>query len=387
MFKEKLRMRLSQLTDVAIIAFLVAMTTSITSPVFPVFAEKLAGRPELVGPIASVFGLSAIFINLYIMRFFERDGALRNLRLGLLLFSLVFASYILITSPLMLALAQVALAAAVCFSWTALSILVKSSSKRGNLGESEGEYFTFVNFGVLVGVLLGGAIAISSSYSVVFLYASLIFLGTYFLAQRIGINDGFKPHNNIAKIDILQEARRFFRDRKLRMAYMANVGLYFWASASLLYLPIILKSLGFDFQKIGMILAVMIVPFLMLEYPVGKLAQKWGSKIFISAGFFVIALASLLIYLNYGAIFSMILFFFLSFMGSAAIEPLNEMIVNARSSGKNEVQNMAIFKTSLRLAYFLGPLCAGLFISFFGISGMFLAMSVIMVGFWWVAGN
>lgn len=387
MFREKLRLRVSQMTDVAIIAFLVSMTAAITSPVFPVFAEKISGRPELVGIIASVYGLSAIFINIYIARFFEKDGVLKNLRIGLLLFSLVFASYILISSPLALAAAQIILAAAVCFGWTALSILVKNSSNRQNLGESEGEYFTFVNFGVLVGVLLGGAIAMSSSYNAVFLYAALIFLATYFLSKSMGIKDGLLPHNDNAKIDMLQEAKRFFKDRKLRAAYIANVGLYIWTSASLLYIPIIMKSLGFDFQKIGIILAVMIAPYLMLEYPVGKLAEKHGSSAFISAGFFAIALASVLIYLNFGAILSMIFFFFLSFMGAAAIEPLNEMNLNAHSNKKRIFENMAIFKTSLRLAYFLGPLFAGLFISLFGIKGMFLAFAVIMAGFWWAVSE
>lgn len=385
MFKEKLRVRLSQLTDVAIIAFLVSLTVSITSPVFPIFAEKISGSPESVGLVVSVFGASAIIINLSITRFFEKEKALKNLRFGLLLFPLVYALYLFAASPLMLALLQVVLAAAVCFSWTALSLLVNSSSRKENLGDSEGEYFTFINFGTLLGILAGGILAMSYSYDAVFLLAAIIFFGIYVLSGAIGINDRNKPHK--CATGVMEDARRFFRNAELKRAYISNVGLYFWVSIAFLYLPIILKSLGFNFREIGIVFAAMIVPYLLLEYPVGKLAEKHGSHRFISIGFFAIALASLLIYLNFGAIYAMAGFFFISFMGAAAIEPLNEMELDRHSGKSDIVENMSVFKTSLRLAYFLGPISAAALIEFFGMKGMFLAVSLIMAAVWWVVGE
>lgn len=385
MFKEKLRIRFSQLTGVAIIAFLVALAVSITSPVFPIFAEKVSGKPELVGLIASVFGLSAIFINLYIARYFEKDGVMRNLKIGILLYASVFASYLFINSTLMLALSQIILAAAVCFSWTALSILVNGSSDKKNLGSSEGEYFTFINLGVMLGIIFGGMVAMSYSYNAVFLYAAAIFFGIFLLSGIIGIKDGHKHH--LHKCNIFKESKRFFKNEELKKAFLSNVGLYFWVSVAFLYLPIVLKSFGFDLGQIGLIFAAMIVPYLLIEYPVGKLAEKEGSKKFISLGFFAIALASFLIYENFGAIYSMILFFFLSFMGAAAIEPLNELNLNTHSRKGDLVENMAIFKTSLRIAYFLGPISAAILISLVGIEKMFLVLAVIMAGFWWMVGK
>ncbi|VVB59741.1 Uncharacterised protein [uncultured archaeon] len=69
-------------------------------------------------------------------------------------------------------------------------------------------------------------------------------------------------------------------------------------------------------------------------------------------------------------------------MGAAAIEPLNEMNLDRQSDKGNIIEHMAIFKTSLRLAYFLGPISAAVLIKFFGIKEMFLVLAVIMAGFW-----
>ncbi|MBU4245753.1 MAG: hypothetical protein KKE71_01805, partial [Nanoarchaeota archaeon] len=74
-------MNFSQLTEVAIIAFLITMTFSLTTPIFPIFAEKIYGGPEGVGLITAVFGLSAIFISFHIMTFFEKWGVLKNLKI------------------------------------------------------------------------------------------------------------------------------------------------------------------------------------------------------------------------------------------------------------------------------------------------------------------
>jgi|GEM_PF-2036434 len=384
MFKERPHVKFSQLTDVAIIAFLVSFTVSLSSPIFPLFAEKIAGSPEKVGLIASVFGLSAIFINLYIMRFFENIGAIKSLRTGLLIFSIVFASYYFIHSPLALAISQIVFAAAVCFTWTALSILVNNCSTRKNLGDSEGEYFTFTNLGVLIGVVAGGAIAASFTYNSVFFSSAAIFLCISCLAGNIGLKSE-KVHKSIKSIRV--EAKRFFSDTKLKRTYLLNVGLYFWVSIAFLYLPIIMKSMGLSFRSIGMAFASIIIPYLLLEYPVGKLAQKEGSKKYLSLGFFAIAIASFLIYANYGEIYSTVFFFFVASMGSAMIEPLNEMDLNARSRNGKIIENMAIFKTSLRVAYFVGPLTAAALISVFGMREMFLVLGFVMAGFWWVAGK
>jgi len=385
MFKERPHIKISQITDVAIIAFLVSFTVSITSPIFPIFAEKIAGTPEMVGLIASVFGLSAIFINLNITRVFEKYGAIRCLKTGALIFSAVFASYFLIDSPAVLTLMQIGYAAAVCFTWTALSILVNNSSTRRNLGDSEGEYFTFVNLGVLFGLLVGGAIATAFSYSSVFFFASAMFIGIYFISGSIGINYDKNGHKSIKSIRA--EAKRFFSNADLRKTYLLNVGLYFWVSIAFLYLPIIMRSLGLGFKSIGMVFAAIIVPYVLLEYPIGQLAQKEGSRKYLSLGFLAIAAASILIYANFGAIYSMALFFFLASMGAAMIEPLNEMDLNARSRNGKIVENMTIFKTSLRVAYFIGPLTAAALIEFFGMREMFLVLGIIMAGFWWMVGE
>lgn len=379
MFREKIRMNFSQLTEVAIMAFFVTMTFSLTSPVFPVFAEKIYGGPEGVGIITAVFGLSAIFINFYIMNFFEKWEVLKNLRIGLILFSFVFASYTFINSTIVLVLAQIVLAAAVCLCTTALSILVNNSSKKKNLGGSEGKYFTVMNLGMFLGILNGGIIAKSYSYTTVFSCASLFFLGIYAISGSMGLKEThIKRKESESSI---KNAIAFFSDAKLRKIFVSNLGLYFWSFVAFLYLPIILMSFGFNFDKIGVIFAIMIVPYILLEYPIGRLAEKEGSRKYIFLGFFAIALTSFLIYVNYGAINSMILFFFLASMGAAAIEPLNEMELDKHSKKSNIVENLSIFKTSLRIAQFLGPLSAAAMISLFGMREMFLVLAVIMAGF------
>jgi MFS family permease len=63
------------------------------------------------------------------------------------------------------------------------------------------------------------------------------------------------------------------------------------------YSPIYLnKIIGFDWKEIGIIIVIMLLPFILFEYPLGKLSDhKYGEKIIMAMGFGIMGLSTILI--------------------------------------------------------------------------------------------
>lgn len=78
-----------------------------------------------------------------------------------------------------------------------------------------------------------------------------------------------------------------------RAVLVANFVLQFFFHIAPLYIPLYLHTaLGWEWSELGWVFALMVLPFLVVEYPVGWLAdKKWGDKELMAVGFTITGLS------------------------------------------------------------------------------------------------
>jgi len=134
---------------------------------------------------------------------------------------------------------------------------------------------------LVIGLVLGAG----DMYERVFLAAavSLIPLVILFSLQRL-------PEGALPRLVRTSESLRAgFRDPDVRSIFVAFYLLQFFYYSAPLYVPLYLHSvIGIPWSTLGWVLAVVLIPFVLIEYPAGLAADRWlGDQELMLAGFFI----------------------------------------------------------------------------------------------------
>ena len=124
----------------------------------------------------------------------------------------------------------------------------------------------------------------------------------------------------------------------------------------------------------------MLVPFLLLEAPLGRIADKYlGEQEFLVAGFIIMAIATAL--LSFVTVKSFALFAFLLFMtrvGAAMVEIMTDTYFFKKVDGK-DAQVVGLLRTQRHFAGFAAPLFAGAMLILVPIQYLFIILGAVML--------
>jgi Na+/melibiose symporter-like transporter len=92
------------------------------------------------------------------------------------------------------------------------------------------------------------------------------------------------PAGTYRKIDPKAEVMEFIKTKSIRTIGAINVLLQLFYTFMVIYVPIYLTEvIGFSWSELGLILCIALIPFVLLDSPVGELAdKKYGEKEFLS---------------------------------------------------------------------------------------------------------
>lgn len=153
---------------------------------------------------------------------------------------------------------------------------------------------------------------------------------------------------------------------------MAQFLMRLFFSWNVVYLPIYLnQTIGFSWPEIGLILFLMLIPYILIEYPAGVIADKFlGEKELLATGFVITALATVALYLlDTPNLFLWATVLFVTRMGTALIESMSETYFFKQIDG-DDTSILSIFRMLRPLGYMIGPILAG---------GLLLTMEISML--------
>jgi MFS family permease len=256
--------------------------------------------------------------------------------------------------------------------------LVEHYSIDSETGAIRGGFLTAQNIALVLAPLVAGFIVGGDEYWKIFLVAAVILTPLLVLLSARFDTFADPVYTKLRLITALKELRRL---PNIRRAVMANLVLRFFYSWMVVYTPIYLhQHIGFSWESIGIMFTIMLLPFALLEYPLGRLADtRFGEKEILTTGFIVIALATAA--LSFVTTPSLILWMTLLLctrIGASAVEIMSETYFFKHTNDR-EPALLSVFRMVDPFAYVIGPLVASVALVFVDIQFLFIILGVLVL--------
>lgn len=374
MFKGKT----NELRSIFLVGFLLTVALSLTGYLDSSFlgtfvSVKTVGVLFSLGSIASItflsylpkitskFGISGVFYGMAFLYLVSILGMLYTE--SALIFQALFVLYI----------------ASGVGIYFAIDLLIEHFSKNGSTGKTRGFYLAIYNLAYLVGPLMAGVLLKNNSFEIVYLIAGIFIIMMTLLYARDLEHIVFNSKHN--GTSLWRNFLRLTKNKDLRKVYFVSLMLAFFFSWMAIYVPIYMNQfVGFGWDKIGVMFALMHIPYITLEIPLGRLADRYRcEKSLMNLGLVILAVSTAAISLINGADFWLWTFALIATrIGASLIQVSTESYFFKRVSDR-DADMIAVYRNASPVAYILGPLVATFFLSFVSYPNLFIILGVIMI--------
>ena len=364
-----------KLKNVFLLGFTLALHLSLTAYVSSSFLADFVG-----GKVALVYTLSSLVSILGLVLLPKLFRAMGVHKLLCLLATLSALSLFLLSGTESAGMAVTFFI--LYFTWNILIVLcldelLKIFSQTGHTGRIRGLYLTAVSSAWVISQLVIGQFLGKYSYSAIFLTAALLMLLFLFfsLATLRGIRDPRYDRDNVTKF-----LKKFEGNANLVRAYKINFLLQFFYSWMVIYTPIHLRNLGFDWGEIGVIFSIMLCAFILVQFPLGKYSDRVGERGLLLGGFLVVSIfTSALFFIGVHSLWLWALLLFAPRIGAATIEVMSDVYFFKHIRAENE-EFIGVYRNAVPLSYIAGPLTAFLILMLVpGINFLFLILGAVML--------
>ncbi len=372
----KERFRFNKLSNLLFVGVITSIGVSLLNGVWALYFYSFFKSNSLVGFFSSILSVIAL------LSFFIFNPLIEKYQENKIYFYSVFFSIlilILLVINKSFYLLVILVIAYVMFSVLradTFGIMYRDESKTKALGKNEGLVYSLSNVGWIIGALLLTPLLKVYDLKDMFLFAAIfttialiIFI---FYKRKIR-----KP--NYVKIDLIKNIKDFFANKELYRLYLSSLGTSFWIGFIFVYIPLYIVQNGFSRSFVGVFLFIFLLPYL-TEYFVGKKSDVIGSKIFITLGYLIVGIFTILAYFA-NQINLVLLFLVLGSFGVAMTSPTREIYFFKTIKRLEEERYYGIFLTHVEVSLLLGKIIPAILLIFTGFKTVFLIMGLIMFVF------
>lgn len=260
-----------------------------------------------------------------------------------------------------------------------IDVLIEHAGDHASMGRIRGTYLTACNFGFMLAPLVAGFLTDRLGYGMLYGMAIAIVIPVWILFAQI---PPFKPaadHND----SIGSHIRTFLGSKNIRGVYVANFLLQFFYCWMVIYTPIYLhEHLGLPWDTIGIMFTIMLSAFVLLQTPLGHLADRIiGEKELIVGGFIIMGASTLIFGTANLALFSLTgiaLLLFITRIGASTIEVATESYF-FKHIAPTDATCVGFFRNTYPVAYIIGPLIASALLQFIPIQSLFTVLGILML--------
>ncbi len=258
-----------------------------------------------------------------------------------------------------------------------LDIFLEELSRDHNTGEVRGLYMTLINLGIAGGPILLAIFAGNDSLRPLYLIAAALMLLPLILALFLKSHSP-KWHGQHHRHMFLP-IKTWWRAKSVRHITIARFILESFFAFMIIYMPIYLnRILGFEWSELGIIFTVMLLPFVIFQWPAGELADRFfGEKEILVIGFLIMMGALLFMPFIGKAFIPWLVILFISRVGAALIEIMTESYffkrVNAEDTGI-----ISIFRLVRPISVFVGATLGVLALGFGSFEKIFFFLAAVV---------
>lgn len=336
-------------------------------------------KPNIVSLLFLLGALSNIFLFLFAPKLIQRFGKRPFLFYSLILAAASTFIFTLTISEPVIILTFIIYSSFLPMVYYCLDIFLEELSTDAKTGEIRSIYLTVFNTGIIIGPLILAILAKDGQPKFLYLVASVLLIPPSLLALFSFKSRSPKAHGPYHH-SIRLPFNAWWRSRNIRHVTLARLALESFFAFMVIHTPIYLHSvLGFGWSELGFIFTVMLLPFILLEWPAGELADRmWGEKEIMSVGFLITCI-SLIIMPFIGKVFwAWMVILFISRMGASLIEAMTETYffkhVKAEDTGL-----LSIFRLTRSAGFVFSAIISTLTLSFFSFDKIFFVLAVVVL--------
>ena len=259
-----------------------------------------------------------------------------------------------------------------------LDIFLESYTKKeSTTGSIRGTFLTTTNSALIIAPLLAGFILTNGDYWKIYLLSAVLLVPFIFIISKF---QSFKDpvYNNFKTIENL---KYIWKNKNLYRIFMSQFILRFFFTWMVIYLPIYLHEyIGFSWTEFGIMTSIMLLPFVMLEIPAGKIADGWmGEKEMLSIGFLIMAVFTFVVpFLTTTSFFVWTAIMFLIRVGASLVEIMTESYFFKHVNG-DDSNIIGFFRTIRPASYVAGPIVATIALYFLDIRYIFFVLVLVIL--------
>jgi len=337
-----------------------------------ILSEKTIGYTYALGSLLNIL----IFI--YAPAFLRRFGNYRlTLTIGLLellaLLGLAFATTPALIIGLFILHQAVGPALFYC-----MDIFTESFSTTEEMGNIRGVYLTMQNIPPVVTPAIVGLILIKPEYWKIYLIGAL-FLIPFFILIISNFKNFRDPEYPI--IDLKQAVKKFYADKNIFDVFVDHFLLHVFYAWTVIYIPLYLTNhIGFSWGEVGIILSIMLLPFIIFQIPIGRMEDKYhDEKHVLVLGFSIMAASFMLIpFIHEKSLVLWAAVLFVSRIGASIVEVSSESYffkhINPSNAGF-----ISFFRTTRALPFFVIPPIVGITLLIADFPYIFFVAGVLML--------
>lgn len=244
-------------------------------------------------------------------------------------------------------------------------------------GGQRTSYLVFTNLAVLVASLTISVLISGDQYAAAFITSAIVLIlflvYAYTLFPSVSFAERIETEGSVIT--------RFRADPSLRRISLAHLLLQIFFSWMSIYIPILLFLYeGFTWGEIGIIMALAMLPYVLLEYPLGFIADKWfGEKEILLGGFVIIAVSLVaMTFLHNASFWWWVGVMIFSRIGAAGVESMTEVHF-FRHVTEKDTSIITTFRELRPLGSIIGPVVGSVALMALSLPAAFTVFGIIML--------
>jgi MFS family permease len=264
----------------------------------------------------------------------------------------------------------------------ALDVLIEDFSRNKDIGLVRGLSFTAANIALVLSPILAGYIGTRFGFGTIFSLSIIFLVPLFMLILSLYKNMHEPTYHTQSVIETIRKVYRDYsvRSRDIQLIFMTNLLLQVFFTWIVIYSPLYLLHQGFNWNQIGIIFSIMLLPFLFFELPLGEIADRWlGEKEILAIGFIILGVSTAaLAFIHSSSLIIWATALFMTRVGASFVEIMSETYF-FKQIHKNDAPIISLFRFTRPISLLIAPIAAAVTILVTGETAAFLVLGLLML--------
>lgn len=335
------------------------------------FSETMTSIMFTIGSVITIIGLALLPQTL------RRLGARRTLYVGMVVATACLVGLALVNATWLIGVLFSLYFASQTLVLFGIDIFIEDLAPKRTMGTTRGIFLTLKHIALMLVPLATGIIIEAYGFSAMYGLAAVSVMASLLLFTTI---KQFKEPSYYTQ-SVFSTIKQFRHTPALRIAFMATLMQRYFVSAMVMYVPLYLvQHIGLSWSAMGTLISIMLLAFVLLDYPIGRLADNAKLVPWIATLGVLIIAASVasIAFVTTTTFWVWAVILFMTRVGASMVEVMVESFFFKHVEQEN-IPAIGLFRDTVPAAYILASLFGAVIITLVGIPYIFIGVGLVML--------